>query len=155
MEWESRIAVAYNRYSVLNSHMKLITYTDGGARGNPGPAAFGVVIKDEAGHVVKQHGQYIGRTTNNQAEYRGLVDALDHARNLGATEVDCFLDSELLVKQMKGEYKIRDAGLAELADQARVLCAAIGKVRFTHIRRAFNTAADALVNTALDQQQEK
>lgn len=133
--------------------MKLITYSDGGARGNPGPAAYGVVIKDANGSVLKQHGRYIGSTTNNQAEYRGLIDALEHAKDMGATEVDCFLDSELLVKQMKGEYRVKDPELAKLYVRVHNLMVMIGKVSFTHIRRALNKEADAMVNKALDEHQ--
>lgn len=132
--------------------MKLITYSDGGARGNPGPAAYGVVIKDADGKLVKQHGRYIGETTNNQAEYRGLIDALEHAQQFGATEVECYLDSELLVKQMKGEYRVKDPELAKLYVRVHNLMVMIGKVSFTHIRRALNKEADAFVNKALDEQ---
>lgn len=130
--------------------MKLITFSDGGARGNPGPAAFGVVIKDADGKLLKQHGRYIGETTNNQAEYRGLVDALEHAKDMGATEVACFLDSELLVKQMNGEYKVKDPELAKLYMRVHNLSVQIGKVSFTHVRREMNKEADAMVNKALD-----
>lgn len=133
--------------------MKLITFSDGGARGNPGPAAYGVVIKDADNKLIKQHGRYIGHATNNQAEYRGLIDALEHARDLGATEVDCFLDSELLVKQMSGEYRVKDPELAKLYMRVHNLKVQIGKVKFFHIRRAFNTEADAMVNKALDEHQ--
>lgn len=135
--------------------MKLVTYSDGGARGNPGPAAYGVVIQDSQGQILKQHGRYIGETTNNQAEYRGLIDALEHAKDLGATEVECFLDSELLVKQLKGEYRVKDPELGKLYVRAHNLCVQIGLVTFTHIRRALNTQADALVNKALDEQRSK
>lgn len=131
--------------------MKLITFSDGGARGNPGPAAYGVVIKDANGQLIKQHGRYIGHTTNNQAEYRGLIDALEHAKELGATEVQCYLDSELLVKQMSGEYRVKDAELAKLYMRVHNLKVQIGTVRFSHVRRAFNKEADAMVNKALDE----
>ncbi|MEK7539628.1 MAG: ribonuclease HI family protein [Patescibacteria group bacterium] len=131
--------------------MKLITFSDGGARGNPGPAAYGVVIKDADSKLLKQHGRYIGHTTNNQAEYRGLVDALEHAKDMGATEVACFLDSELLVKQMKGEYRVKDPELAKLYVRVHNLMIQIGKVSFTHVRRELNKEADAMVNKALDE----
>lgn len=131
--------------------MKLITYSDGGARGNPGPAAYGVVIKDVNGVTLKAHGRYIGETTNNQAEYRGLIDALEQALSLGAKEVQCFLDSELLVKQMTGEYKVKDPELGKLYMKVHNLKVQIGVVRFSHIRRALNTEADAQVNKALDE----
>jgi ribonuclease HI len=130
--------------------MKVITYTDGGARGNPGPAAYGVVIKDESGKILFSEGKYIGQTTNNQAEYQGLVAALESAQKLGATEADCYLDSELIVKQMKREYKVKDLGLQAQFIKAWNLINNFKKVSFTHIRREFNKEADALVNQALD-----
>lgn len=132
---------------------KLITYTDGGARGNPGPAAYGVVVKDEVGTVVFEEGKYIGETTNNQAEYQGLVAALEAAKNLSATEVDCYLDSELIVRQMKREYKVKDAGLQKQFMKAWNLMSEFKKVNFTHVRRELNKEADALVNDALDKNQ--
>lgn len=128
----------------------LITYTDGGARGNPGPAAYGVVVKDQTGTVLFQEGVYIGETTNNQAEYQGLVAALEAAKKLGATEVDCYLDSELIVKQMKREYKVKDIGLQTQFMKVWNLMNEFKKVTFTHVRREYNKEADALVNEALD-----
>ena len=130
--------------------LKLIIHTDGGSRGNPGPAATGVYITNEKQEVVFEEGRYLGRMTNNQAEYRALVDALGHAERLGASEVACFLDSELIVKQMKHEYKVKDAGLAELFLKVSNLLTKFKKYSFTHVRREFNKDADRLVNEALD-----
>ena len=98
--------------------MRLITFTDGGARGNPGPAAAGIVIKDENGHTIDAYGEYLGKQTNNFAECSALISALKRAKELGATEVECRLDSELVTKQMRGQYKVRDAGLQKLFVQA-------------------------------------
>jgi len=128
---------------------KLTTYTDGGARGNPGPAGIGVVIM-EGDRVVDSFGRYIGETTNNQAEYRALVAALERASELGAKEVECKLDSELVVKQMLREYKVRDKDLQPLFLVAYNLSIGFKKITFQHVRREFNAAADAEVNVAID-----
>jgi len=130
-------------------HEKLITYTDGGARGNPGPAGIGIVIMD-GDKVVESYGRYIGETTNNQAEYKALIYALERASTIGAKEVECKLDSELVVKQMRHEYKVRDKDLQALFLRAWNLSAGFKKVSFHHIRREFNAAADAEVNAAID-----
>jgi len=129
---------------------KLIIHTDGGARGNPGPAGLGVFVTDPEGRVVLEHSRYLGETTNNQAEYRAVIDALEHAKELGAEELDFFLDSELVVKQLHHEYKVRDADLAPLFLRVWNLCVGFRKVRFTHIRREANQDADRLVNEAID-----
>ena len=126
------------------------TYSDGGSRGNPGPSAIGVVIKNEAGEVIKTYGEYIGEGTNNQAEYKALLKALEFALEMGEKEVVSHLDSELVVKQMKREYKVKDADLGQLFLKAHNLATKIGKVRFVHVRRDHNAQADELVNTALD-----
>lgn len=130
--------------------MKLITYTDGGARGNPGPAAIGVIIKDARDKTLKSFGRYIGETTSNQAEYRALVAATAAAIELGATELQCFLDSELIVKQMNREYRVRDAALQTHFVAIWNLTQKLKKVSYTHIPREKNKAADAEVNAALD-----
>lgn len=131
--------------------MKLITYTDGGARGNPGPAAIGVVVKNAAtGENMVAFGRYIGDTTNNQAEYQALVAALEAAIKEGATEVHCFLDSELIVKQMNKEYRVRDVNLQVHFLKIWNMGQTLKKISFTHIPRAKNKEADALVNQALD-----
>ena|SRR3989338_4055929 len=127
----------------------ITTFTDGGARGNPGPAGIGFVLK-ENGQTIFAKGEYIGKTTNNQAEYRALLRALEEAVKLGATEVNCFLDSELLVKQLNYQYKVRDPDLAVHFARAVQLSKNFKKITFTHIRREKNTEADALVNAAID-----
>ncbi len=132
--------------------MKLITHTDGGSRGNPGPAATGIVIKDVGGKVVAAYGEYLGVQTNNVAEYSALLSALTKAKELGATEVDCILDSELVVKQMRREYKVKEPTLQKLYLKIYNLTTEFKKVTFTHTLRAGNKEADAEVNKVLDQQ---
>jgi ribonuclease HI len=132
------------------SYDKLIIYTDGGARGNPGPAAIGAVLKDESGKIVSEISQCIGETTNNQAEYRAVIAALEKAKTLGASELEFFLDSELVVKQLKREYKVKNDGLASLFLRIHNLTVGFKKVTFKHIRRELNADADKLVNLALD-----
>lgn len=129
----------------------MITYTDGGARGNPGPSAIGVVVKDSAtGQNISAFGRYIGNTTNNQAEYQALVAAMEEAIKHGATEVHCFLDSELIVKQMNREYRVRDVNLQVHFVKIWNMAQTLKSATFTHIPRAKNKEADALVNQALD-----
>lgn len=129
---------------------KLTIYTDGGARGNPGPAAIGAVLYDEEKNTVAEVSEYIGETTNNQAEYKAVIAGLEKARELGAAEVDFFLDSELVVKQLKREYKVKNQDLASLFVKIHNLLLDFQKSSFTHVRREFNKEADALVNKALD-----
>jgi len=131
--------------------MKLITFTDGGARGNPGPAASGMVIKDATGKTLVAFGEYLGTQTNNYAEYTALLLALKKAKELGATEVDCVLDSELVVKQMKGEYKVKEPTLQKLFVQVYNLASQFKKVTYRHTFRHNNKEADAEVNKVLDQ----
>ncbi len=128
--------------------LKAIIHTDGGARGNPGPAGTGAVVKiNEKEHLFKH---YIGETTNNQAEYQALILGLTQAKELGATEAECFLDSELVVKQMKREYKVKDKDLAVQFIKVWNLMSEFKKVTFTHVRREQNKLADQLVNEAID-----
>ena len=129
---------------------KLIIYTDGGARGNPGPAAIGAVLMDEQSKVIVQISKCIGEATNNQAEYRAVIAALKKAKELGVSELDFFLDSELVVKQLKREYKVKNNDLAPLFLQVHNLTVGFKKVTFQHIRREQNLEADRLVNLALD-----
>ncbi len=128
--------------------MKL--YTDGGARGNPGPAAAAFVLEDADGVVLDARGDAIGVQTNNVAEYVALVNGLRRAAELGLTEIVVVSDSELMVKQMRGEYKIKNAALRELSIEATRLARQVGDVRFTAVRREHNELADRLVNDALD-----
>lgn len=130
-------------------------HTDGGARGNPGPAAIGGVVADGHGKVLKEFSRYIGETTNNQAEYKALVFGLEQIIKLAgakskSSDVKAFLDSELIVKQLAGEYRVRDANLQPLYAHIQKLVHQLGRVSFTHVRREKNQAADALVNQALD-----
>lgn len=131
---------------------KLIIYTDGGARGNPGPAGIGFVIYDEHSNILKNVGMFIGTATNNQAEYKALIAALQEANRLGGQKIVCHLDSELVVRQLTGKYKIKEAGLKPLAAQALALTRKFLQVEFRHVPREKNKLADELVNEALDEQ---
>src|SRR5205807_3593034 len=124
--------------------------TDGGSRGNPGPAAFGYVLEAEDGHVLAAHGEAIGAATNNVAEYRGLVAGMEKAAVLGVDELEVVSDSELLVKQMQGEYRVKNEALRELNEDANFLERKLGRVRYKAVRREHNELADKLVNDALD-----
>jgi ribonuclease HI len=124
--------------------------TDGGARGNPGPAAYGYVLESEDGHVLDARGEAIGVATNNVAEYRGLIAGLEKAVEVGVTNLEVVSDSELVVNQMRGDYKVKNETLRSLHDQAQDLAGRLTKVRYTAVRRAHNELADRLVNDALD-----
>jgi ribonuclease HI len=124
--------------------------TDGGARGNPGPAAYGYVLEDEDGTVLAAHGERIGIATNNVAEYSALIAGLEKAIELGLGEVEVVSDSELMVKQMRGEYRVKNEALQELWSRARRLAGQVGSVGYTAVRREHNKLADKLVNEALD-----
>jgi ribonuclease H / adenosylcobalamin/alpha-ribazole phosphatase len=124
--------------------------TDGGSRGNPGPAAYGYVLETEDGTVLDARGETIGVATNNVAEYRGLLAGLASALERGIEELEVVSDSELLVKQMRGEYKVKSPTLRELVDEAEALARRLGRVRYTAVRREHNELADRLVNEALD-----
>jgi ribonuclease H / adenosylcobalamin/alpha-ribazole phosphatase len=126
--------------------------TDGGARGNPGPAAYGYVLESDDGHVLAAHGEGIGHATNNVAEYRGLLAGMAKAAELGVRELEVVSDSELLVKQMQGEYRVKNEALRALWEEATDLERRFAKVRYTAVRRAHNELADRLVNDALDAQ---
>jgi ribonuclease HI len=129
---------------------RLTVNVDGGARGNPGPAALGVVIRDADGVVLEEIGQRIGRASNNVAEYRALLAGIERAAALGARELDLVGDSELVVRQVKGEYKVKDAALRELYAQVRLALQRFDRWSIRHVRREENAAADRLVNEALD-----
>lgn len=135
--------------------MKLILYTDGGARGNPGPAASGVVIKNQAGQVLASYGEYLGEQTNNYAEYAALISGLNKAREIGVDEVDCYLDSELVTKQLNREFKVKEPTLQKLFIQAYNAAAGFKKVSYRHVYRKDNKEADRLVNKILDAKQKK
>lgn len=129
----------------------LVINTDGGARGNPGPAGIGVVIKSESGDLVYKYGGFIGEATNNVAEYRALIKSLEEAKHLGATALRIQMDSELIVKQMNGVYKIKEPTLKELAGEVMRLLKNFSAHSFVHVRREFNKEADAMVNEAIDE----
>jgi ribonuclease HI len=130
--------------------VKATLYTDGGSRGNPGPAAYAYVIEAEDGTVLDARGEPIGVATNNVAEYRALVEGLAAAAQAGVDELEVVSDSELLVKQMRGEYKVKNAALRELSLEAARMARTIGGVRYRAVRREHNELADRLVNEALD-----
>jgi probable phosphoglycerate mutase len=130
--------------------MKARLSTDGGSRGNPGPAAYGYVLETDDGTVLDARGEAIGVATNNVAEYRALLAGLASALERGVEELEVVSDSELLVKQMRGEYKVKNETLRELVDEAESLARRLGRVRYTAVRREHNELADRLVNEALD-----
>ncbi len=126
-------------------------HTDGASRGNPGPAALGVVITDAQGGVLQEIGEYLGTRTNNFAEYRALQRGMEAARALGAEAVHCFLDSQLVVRQLTGQYRVRHAQIRPLFEEVQRLSRTFRRVTYTHVLRADNAAADALANQALDE----
>ena len=130
--------------------MKATLWTDGGARGNPGPAAFAYVLADADGDTLAAHGEAIGVATNNVAEYSALLAGLEKAVELGVDELEVMSDSELMVKQMRGEYKVKNEALRALSLRAGGLARRIGRVTYTAVRREHNELADRLVNEALD-----
>ena len=130
--------------------MKAKLFTDGGARGNPGPAAYGYVLETDDGTVLAAYGEKIGVATNNVAEYRALIAGLAKAVELSVPEVEVVSDSELLVKQMTGVYRVKNEALRELSVEAAQLARRIGRVTYTAVRREHNELADRLVNEALD-----
>lgn len=130
--------------------MKLIIHSDGGARGNPGPAGIGAIINREDGQVVAEISQFLGHATNNQAEYQALLAGLEKAVILGADTLDCFLDSELVVKQINREYKVKNKELAPLFLKVYNLTTKFKNIRFIHIPREQNKEADRLANEAMD-----
>ncbi|MEO7905075.1 MAG: reverse transcriptase-like protein [Candidatus Saccharimonadales bacterium] len=141
-----------NTYDVIitsyNSH--LIVYSDGGSRGNPGPSAAGFVVMDSDGHVRHEGGEYLGITTNNQAEYHGVRLGLECALSLGVKSVDFRIDSLLVVNQMNGIYKIKNRELWPIHERIRELVGRFDKVTFSHVKREFNQLADGMVNKILD-----
>lgn len=128
----------------------VVVYTDGAARGNPGPAGAGAVVLDLEGETLDEAYLYLGRATNNVAEYRALLLGLERAQTLHASSVEVRADSELLVRQMRGEYRVRNAGLKPLHSRAQQLVASFEHVEFVHVRREHNRVADRLANRAID-----
>jgi ribonuclease HI len=130
--------------------VKLVVNVDGGARGNPGPAAIGAVVQLPGGEVLEERGERIGTATNNVAEYRALLLGIERAAELGANELELVGDSELIVRQLKGEYKVKDATLRELHAEAKRALRPFDSWSIRHVRREQNAEADRLVNAALD-----
>ena len=130
--------------------MRARLWTDGGARGNPGPAAFAYVLEAEDGSVIDARGEAIGVATNNVAEYAALVAGLRQAVESGVTDLEVRSDSELMVKQMRGEYRVKNQALQELFLDASRLARQLDHITYTHVRREHNALADSLVNEALD-----
>ena len=134
--------------------LALTQHSDGGSRGNPGPAGAGAVIQAPSGEVVARLGRYLGRTTNNVAEYQGLLLGLRHALAGGAREVQVAADSELMVKQLRGQYQVKAAHLKPLFAEARALLGRFDRVEVVHVPRAENAAADQMANRAVDERLE-
>lgn len=130
--------------------LKLVVNVDGGARGNPGPAAIGAVVQDANGEVLEEHGERIGIATNNVAEYRALLLGIARAAELGADELELVGDSELIVRQVKGEYKVKDSTMRELHSEVKRALRPFDTWSIRHVRREFNKEADRLVNAVLD-----
>ena len=130
---------------------RVVAYIDGGARGNPGPAGFGVRIEESDGTLIEEFAESIGVATNNVAEYRALLAALEWARRHGRDQLHVRSDSLLLVQQMLGNYKVKNAGLQPLHAKARMLAHEIGRVTFEHVGRSLNAHADRLANAAMDE----
>jgi ribonuclease HI len=130
--------------------VKLTVNVDGGARGNPGPAAVGVVVRDEDGELLAERAERIGRTTNNVAEYRALLLGIETAKEMGGSELELVGDSELIVRQVEGRYKVKDATLRELHAEATRALAGVERWSIRHVKRDQNADADRLVNAALD-----
>jgi ribonuclease HI len=130
--------------------VKVVVNVDGGARGNPGPAAIAAVVQEPAGGVLEESAERIGRATNNVAEYRALLLGIERAAAIGATELELVGDSELIVRQVKGEYKVKDATMRELHAEATRELSQLEDWSIRHVKRAENADADRLVNAALD-----
>lgn len=133
----------------------IIANIDGGARGNPGPAAYGVVIRNAKGEVLQEWGEYLGLQTNNVAEYSGLLAALDYAVGKKYPSLKVLSDSELLVRQMRGQYKVKNSALQELFDRAQALVRRLQQFSVEHVPRERNKEADRLVNQVLDSRERR
>jgi ribonuclease HI len=131
--------------------MKAILNTDGGARGNPGPAGIGVVLRTTEGEVLAEIGRGIGFATNNVAEYEALIAGLELAHEQGVTDIEILVDSDLVVQQMSGKWKIKNERLRSLAVTARSLMNRFDAASIKHVRRAHNTRADRLANSGMDE----
>ena len=131
--------------------MSLVIYSDGGSRGNPGPSAYAIVVTKD-GKIIYEHSEFLGINTNNYAEYRGLIAAIGKALELKETEAEFVMDSELVIKQMRGEYKVKSANIRELHEDAKAMSSLIPKVKFTHVKREnpMVSRADSLLNAEMD-----
>ena len=131
--------------------MSLVIYSDGGSRGNPGPSAYAIVVTKD-GKIIHEHSEFLGVNTNNYAEYRGLIAAIGKALEVKEENVEFIMDSELVIKQMRGEYKVKSANIMELYKDAKAMSSLIPNVKFTHVRREnqFVSRADALLNAEMD-----
>lgn len=132
-----------------------VAYIDGGARGNPGPAAYGVVVRTPEGKLLAELAEYLGIQTNNYAEYSGLLAALEYARKQNLTGLKVFSDSELLVKQIKGQYKVKHPVLKTLYDRAKETIRHLQHFSIQHVLRSYNREADRLVNEVLDREEKQ
>jgi ribonuclease HI len=158
--WQTPVKLIYFRFSPTipttqaeepSSNQKVIIYTDGGSRGNPGPSASGYIIMDDQKNILVDRGVYLGITTNNQAEYTALKLALEEAKNLGSQDVSVYMDSLLVVNQMKGIFKVKNRDLWPIHDAIKQLSSQFQHITFTQIPRELNKLADAAVNRALDE----
>ena len=134
---------------------KLIIYCDGGSRGNPGPAGLGAVIYDKDKNKLFEISEFLGVSTNNQAEYKGVLKAIEKAKEMKAKELTFYLDSELIVKQMNGQYRVKNKDLLPIYMEIRKYILEFEKVEFNHVRREYNKEADALANMAMDANSDK
>lgn len=130
--------------------MRLVLYVDGASRGNPGHSGAGVLVADESGRVLEETSRYLGEGTNNEAEYRALILALSRAAELGATEVEVHTDSELMARQISGQYRVKHANLKPLFEEVGILLARFRARAVHHVSRGLNSRADGLANRAID-----
>jgi ribonuclease HI len=128
-----------------------VLWSDGAARGNPGPAGIGIMLKAKDGRVLVAEGRFVGRTTNNVAEYKALLLGLERALECGVRRLDVRADSELLIKQLKGQYRVKNEGLKPLVAEARALIQRFESVKLEHVRRELNVEADRLANAGIDE----
>jgi ribonuclease HI len=129
-----------------------ILNTDGGARGNPGPGAAGIVLRDVGGNILREQGYFLGHCTNNEAEYQALILGLEEAVKSKVKQLACYLDSQLIVKQLNGEYMVKDMVMKELYSKVKVLEKSFEKIKYYHVSREKNKLADKIVNDVLNEQ---
>jgi ribonuclease HI len=140
--------------AVLTSE-EAVLWSDGAASGNPGPAGIGIMLKTKQGQVLVAEGRFVGHTTNNVAEYKALLLGLERALERGVRRLEVFADSELLIKQLRGQYRVKNAGLKPLFNQAKALIQRFDSVRLEHVRRELNVEADRLANAGIDEAERK